>query len=125
MVDAENVQEEQPTRKKFNEEVAERAAAMVDSLVHDCPELRGMVVQFIWDIDIPAKDLPFGLIRGKDIDDPLMRLRCLEQTTKMLRTETEGIFETLHLADQALMGLNKKISDKQQEIRQQPNESEE
>jgi len=121
---AENLKDdvEQPRRKKFHDEVAERISYMVDLIVSDVPELRGIVAQLIWDMDIPAKDLPFGIVRGRDITNPLMRLRCLEQTTKMLRSLTEGTLETVQLADKALIDLNKQISEKQQELKRKDEE---
>ncbi len=92
---------DEPRRKKFHDEVAERVVAMTDLLIQDCPELRGLGVVFLWDIDLSAKELPFGAIRGRDMDSPLIRLRLLEQLTKMLQNSTNSVFETLQLADKA------------------------
>ena len=106
----------EPRRKKFHDEVAERVVAMTDLLIKDCPELRGLGVVFLWDIDLSAKDLPFGAIRGRDMDSPLIRLRLLEQLTKMLHNSTNSVFETLQLADKALIELNGKIEEKRKEL---------
>ena len=107
---------DEPRRKKFHDEVAERVVAMTDLLIKDCPELRGLGVIFLWDLDMSAKELPFGAIRGRDMDSPLIRLRLLEQLTKMLQNSTNSIFETLQFADKALIELNGQIEEKRKEL---------
>ena len=107
---------DEPRRKKFHDEVTERVMGMTDLLVKDCPELRGLGVVFLWDVDLPAKDLPFGAIRGRDMDSPLVRLRLLEQLTKMLGTATNNVYSTLQLADKALIELNSQIEEKRKEL---------
>ena len=47
---------DEPRRKKFHDEVTERVMGMTDLLVKDCPELRGLGVVFLWDVDLSAKD---------------------------------------------------------------------
>ena len=47
---------DEPRRKKFHDEVAERVVAMTDLLIKDCPELRGLGVVVLWDVELSAKE---------------------------------------------------------------------
>ena len=50
------------------------------------------------------------------MDSPLIRLRLLEQLTKMLQNSTNSIFETLQFADKALIELNGQLEEKRKEL---------
>lgn len=104
-----------PPRLKFYEEVQLTFQRTVDSLCRTVPELKGAVISLVWDLDLP-RDLPHGLILGKQTQAPQFMLRAAEQTNKTLQNLISGFMNHLMAGDQAASELNKQIVSARQEL---------